>query len=170
MMNVAERKQANAPTEAQRWLASFELPPCRQATCTQQRGCSTPTVSGATCWPSPGRPDDESEAAAIAATLRETLDARTAAAKPAYSGETERRRAGSPSAGTEAIEALFEFETAFGRGAGVVRLTPRLRGLRAWTIVTTLEELRGRRRRLQSQREPGDGDARFRRARTGPTG
>ncbi|MGA7210212.1 MAG: hypothetical protein WBX78_15180, partial [Pseudolabrys sp.] len=24
MMNVAERKQTNAPTEAQRWLASFE--------------------------------------------------------------------------------------------------------------------------------------------------
>jgi hypothetical protein len=35
-------------------------------------------------------------------------------------------------AGTEAIEALFAFETAFGLGAGVVRLTPDSSGLRAW--------------------------------------
>ena len=47
-------------------------------------------------------------------------------------------------AGTEAIEALFEFETAFGPGAGVVRLVPDASSrLRAWTIVTTLEELKG---------------------------
>jgi hypothetical protein len=33
---------------------------------------------------------------------------------------------------------MFAFETPFGRGAGVLRLTPDSSGLRAWTIVTTL--------------------------------
>jgi cation diffusion facilitator CzcD-associated flavoprotein CzcO len=49
-------------------------------------------------------------------------------------------------AGTKAIEAIFEFETAFGTANGVVRLVPDPESttrLRAWTLVTTLEQLRG---------------------------
>ena len=48
-------------------------------------------------------------------------------------------------AGTNAIEAIFRFETAVGRGDGVLRLTPDARDgtMKAWTLLTTLEELKG---------------------------
>ena len=49
-------------------------------------------------------------------------------------------------AGTQAIEAILEFDTVFGRGNGVVRLVPDPEvpaRLRAWTLVTTLQELTG---------------------------
>jgi Pyridine nucleotide-disulphide oxidoreductase len=49
-------------------------------------------------------------------------------------------------AGTEAIEAIFTFETAVGRGSGVLRLIPDVidgNTLKAWTLLTTLDELKG---------------------------
>jgi hypothetical protein len=47
-------------------------------------------------------------------------------------------------AGTNAIEAIFKFETAVGRGNGVLRLTPDASGtMKAWTLLTALEELKG---------------------------
>ena len=46
-------------------------------------------------------------------------------------------------AGTACIEAVFEFETASGRANGVVRLVEEGGAWRAWTLVTTLEELHG---------------------------
>ena len=49
-------------------------------------------------------------------------------------------------AGTSAIEAFFVFETAEGRGSGVLRLTPESGEegrTRAWTLLTALEELKG---------------------------
>ncbi len=49
-------------------------------------------------------------------------------------------------AGTNAIEAIFRFETAEGRGSGIVRLIPDAgdgNTLKAWTLLTTLEELKG---------------------------
>src|SRR5205807_10548050 len=47
-------------------------------------------------------------------------------------------------AGTEAIEAIFRFETAEGRGSGVVRLRPdEKNALRAWTLLTALDEIKG---------------------------
>ncbi|MGN1290801.1 MAG: flavin-containing monooxygenase, partial [Bradyrhizobium sp.] len=49
-------------------------------------------------------------------------------------------------AGTNAIEAIFKFETALGRGHGIVRLIPDAADgdrLKAWTLLTALEELRG---------------------------
>ncbi|HEV7878676.1 NAD(P)/FAD-dependent oxidoreductase, partial [Bradyrhizobium sp.] len=49
-------------------------------------------------------------------------------------------------AGTDAIEAMFKFETAMGRGGGIVRLIPDANDdnvLKAWTLLTTLEELKG---------------------------
>src|SRR6478736_5922316 len=45
-------------------------------------------------------------------------------------------------AGTDAIEAIFRFETAVGRGSGVLRLIPDGGdgdALMAWTLLTTLE-------------------------------
>ncbi len=48
-------------------------------------------------------------------------------------------------AGTTAIEAIFGFETADGNGCGVLRLTDDKDGgaLKAWTLLTALDELRG---------------------------
>src|SRR5580692_9161027 len=49
-------------------------------------------------------------------------------------------------AGTSAIEAIFKFETAQGRGSGILRLIPDAGGggtMKAWTLLTALEELKG---------------------------
>jgi hypothetical protein len=49
-------------------------------------------------------------------------------------------------AGTIVIETMFKFETADGRGNGILRLTPDAANgnrLKAWTLLTTLEELKG---------------------------
>ncbi|WP_050629438.1 flavin-containing monooxygenase [Bradyrhizobium viridifuturi] len=49
-------------------------------------------------------------------------------------------------AGTSSIEAIFKFETATGRGHGIVRLIPDAADgdrLKAWTLLTALEELKG---------------------------
>jgi len=49
-------------------------------------------------------------------------------------------------AGTHAIEAIFRFETAEGRGTGVLRLTPDANDgntLKAWTLLTALDEIKG---------------------------
>jgi cation diffusion facilitator CzcD-associated flavoprotein CzcO len=49
-------------------------------------------------------------------------------------------------AGTASIEAIFKFETALGRGHGILRLIPDAADNnrpKAWTLLTTLEELKG---------------------------
>src|SRR4030095_12849012 len=49
-------------------------------------------------------------------------------------------------AGTNAIEAIFRCETVEGRGSGVLRLTPDANDgstLRAWTLLTALDEIKG---------------------------
>jgi cation diffusion facilitator CzcD-associated flavoprotein CzcO len=49
-------------------------------------------------------------------------------------------------AGTKAIEAIFKFETAEGRGSGILRLIPDAgdgNRLKAWTLLTALDELKG---------------------------
>jgi thioredoxin reductase len=61
-------------------------------------------------------------------------------------------------AGTNAIEAIFNFETAIGRGNGILRLTPDGadgKRLRAWTLLTTLEELKGFEEQLDKNRPRG---------------
>jgi putative flavoprotein involved in K+ transport len=84
----------------------------------------------------------ESGAAAVEAALAATL-ARTQPTNfhiPAGRSPPRRVRR----AGTDCIEAVFEFETAFGRANGVVRLVEDAEGTwRAWTLLTTLEELHG---------------------------
>jgi thioredoxin reductase len=44
-------------------------------------------------------------------------------------------------AGSETIEAIFRFETAKGRGSGIVRLDPQSN--QAWTLLTALDEIKG---------------------------
>ena len=49
-------------------------------------------------------------------------------------------------AGTQAIEAIFRFETVEGRGNGVLRLTPAANDgdkLKAWTLLTAFDEIKG---------------------------
>jgi cation diffusion facilitator CzcD-associated flavoprotein CzcO len=47
-------------------------------------------------------------------------------------------------AGTQAIEAIFKFETRVGRGSGIIRLIPDADNvLKAWTLLTELGELKG---------------------------
>jgi cation diffusion facilitator CzcD-associated flavoprotein CzcO len=58
-------------------------------------------------------------------------------------------------AGTNTIEAIFTFETAIGRGDGILRLTPENGELRAWTLLTALEELKGFEEQLEKNRPRG---------------
>jgi len=58
-------------------------------------------------------------------------------------------------AGTDAIEAIFGFETAEGRGSGVLRLTPDADDggtSKAWTLLTALDEIKGYEERLGRSR------------------
>jgi cation diffusion facilitator CzcD-associated flavoprotein CzcO len=61
-------------------------------------------------------------------------------------------------AGTNTIEAIFNFETAVGRGTGILRLLPDADDgdrLKAWTLLTTLEELKGFEEQLNRTRPRG---------------
>ena len=160
MMNIADRKQATAAADAQCWLESF-------ITTLQAKDAAAIAdlflADGlwrdvlAFTWTiqtMSGRP-------AIEAMLRETL-ARTQPRNFHYPARRTPPR-WVTRAGTEAIEALFEFETAAGRGAGVVRLVPDPQTpsrLRAWTIVTTLEELKGQEESFKTRAAQADDSTR----------
>ena len=63
--------------------------------------------------------------------------------------------------GKDVIEAIFEFQTALGRGNGVVRLVPDAAGqsgdaARAWVFLTTLEELKGFEEHIGTHRPTGE--------------
>src|SRR5687768_4056016 len=61
-------------------------------------------------------------------------------------------------AGTKALEAIFRFETAEGRGSGVLRLTPDANDgntLRAWTLLTALDEIKGFEEQVGKSRPSG---------------
>jgi len=60
-------------------------------------------------------------------------------------------------AGTAAIEAIFEFETAEGRGSGVVRLVAGAgEQFKAWTLLTALDELKGHEESIGGSRPNGE--------------
>jgi cation diffusion facilitator CzcD-associated flavoprotein CzcO len=61
-------------------------------------------------------------------------------------------------AGTNNIEAIFTFETVLGRGSGIVRLMPDAADgdrLKAWTLLTALDELKGFEEQLGTSRPRG---------------
>lgn len=61
-------------------------------------------------------------------------------------------------AGTNTIEAIFNFETAIGRGSGIIRLIPDSADgnrLKAWTLLTALDELKGFEEQLGTSRPRG---------------
>jgi cation diffusion facilitator CzcD-associated flavoprotein CzcO len=62
-------------------------------------------------------------------------------------------------AGSQAIEAIFKFETAEGRGSGIFRLIPDAddnNKLKAWTLLTALDELKGLEEQLGNARPRGN--------------
>src|SRR5256885_12736471 len=62
-------------------------------------------------------------------------------------------------AGTDCIEAIFKFETRTGRGDGIIRLIGDAddgNRLKAWTLLTALEELKGFEEQLGSARPRGN--------------
>ena len=62
-------------------------------------------------------------------------------------------------AGTDAIEAIFKFETGVGRGSGIIRLIPDAADgnrLKAWTLLTELGELKGFEEQLGVDRPRGN--------------
>ncbi|WP_409191689.1 flavin-containing monooxygenase [Bradyrhizobium sp. RDM4] len=61
-------------------------------------------------------------------------------------------------AGTNNIEAIFQFETALGRGSGILRLVPDAADgdrFKAWTLLTALDELKGFEEQLGTSRPRG---------------
>src|SRR3954454_9833278 len=61
-------------------------------------------------------------------------------------------------AGTDCIEAIFKFETATGRGDGILRLIPDAgdgNKPKAWTLLTALQELKGFEEQLGAARPRG---------------
>lgn len=62
-------------------------------------------------------------------------------------------------AGTEVLEAMFEFDTAVGVAHGVMRLVPDAAGpgqVRAWIVMTSLDSIRGHEERTGIRRPTGD--------------
>lgn len=143
MMNIAERKQANALAQAADWLARFE------AALTSEDA----HAAGALFLPDGMWRDvlaftwhiqTQFGRAEIERTLRETL-ARTRPCNFTVPPERTPPRWVSR-AGTECIEAILEFDTAFGRANATLRLVPdpeKPSRLLAWVLVTNLQELRG---------------------------
>src|SRR4051812_12353916 len=82
-----------------------------------------------------------SGAVAIAERMVPTLARMAPRALSLAAGRTPPRRV--TRAGTEAIEAIFTFETSVGPCNGVVRLVSDAGQQRAWTLMTSLEEIRG---------------------------
>ncbi|MFN4090018.1 MAG: flavin-containing monooxygenase [Alphaproteobacteria bacterium] len=82
-----------------------------------------------------------SGAGAVAARLGAAAPPAASARFALAEGRTPPRRV--TRAGTPCIEAIFAFETSVGPCSGVVRLVPEADGLRAWTLMTALDEIRG---------------------------
>ena len=88
--------------------------------------------------------------AALLAGAQKTVAAHSFALAPGRTPPRVVRRLG-----VEVFEAIFRFETATGRGFGVVRL-PTETPTRAWVLMTSLDELKGHEERIGARRPSGD--------------
>jgi len=96
-------------------------------------------------------------APAIEAALERTLKTVRPSGFRLSAGRTPPRRVSR--AGTDAIEAIFEFKTALGKGSGVLRLIPDPEDnsvLKAWIMLTAFEELTGHEEQLSARKAGGD--------------
>ncbi len=142
-MNIAERKQTAAPVEARAWLERFEA-----ALQAQDTAAAAALFLPDGLWRDilafTWNIQTMNGRAAIATTLGETL-ARTKPTRFHIPANRTPPRWVSR-AGTECIETLFAFDTAAGPCAAVARLVPDPQApgqLRAWTLNTNLQEIRG---------------------------
>jgi putative flavoprotein involved in K+ transport len=140
-MNVISRTRPDAQEIALSWLTSFG-----EALQANDAATAAGLFSAEGHWRDvlafTWRLQTASGGAAIEAALAPTLE-RTKADNFHFAAERSAPRR-VRRAGTDCIEAIFEFETAFGRANGVVRLVEEADGAwRAWTLLTTLEELHG---------------------------
>jgi putative flavoprotein involved in K+ transport len=141
MMNVPERKQANAPGIAADWLARFSA-----ALVAHDASAAAQLFLSDGMW---------RDVLAFTWTIRthygrgeiETLLLETLARTRAGNFVIPPKRTPPrwiARAGADCIEAIVEFDTAFGRGNAVLRLAPDRDGrMLAWTLSTNLQELRG---------------------------
>jgi cation diffusion facilitator CzcD-associated flavoprotein CzcO len=143
-MNIADRKnataQADAQTSAQVWITAFDA-----ALKAEDAKAAAELFLADGLWRDvlafTWNLQTQYGRAEIERTLHDTL-ART---RPA-NFHIPRHRAPPrwiSRAGRECIEVIFEFESAFGPCHGTLRLLPDGDVLRAWTLVTNLQELRG---------------------------
>jgi cation diffusion facilitator CzcD-associated flavoprotein CzcO len=151
-MNIAERKQATAAADAQRWLENFHAAlQAKDAAAAAELflpdGLWRDVLAFTwTIQTMAGR-------AAIKKTLADTL-ARTAA-KDFHIPSSRTPPRWVMRAGREALETLFDFDTAFGPANGVLRLVSDAQGeLRAWTLNTNLHELRGHEEEFKRRAPP----------------
>ncbi|HXD45618.1 MAG TPA: NAD(P)/FAD-dependent oxidoreductase [Pseudolabrys sp.] len=155
-MNVAERTRSNAPAEATAWLERFAA-----ALHAGDADAAAALFISDGLWRDilafTWTIETMSGRAAIAARLKDTA-ARSAATDFHIPAQRTPPR-WVTRAGTSCIETLFAFETALGRCNGVLRLVPDPQApgaLRAWTLITTMEELKGHEEAFR-RRAPDDG-------------
>jgi cation diffusion facilitator CzcD-associated flavoprotein CzcO len=152
MMNIADRKQATAPADAQRWLENFGA-----VLTSQDSAAAAELFLPDGLWRDVLAFTWTIQTMAGRAAIEEMLGKSVARTQPKNFHIPSRR---TPPrwvmrAGTEAIEALFEFETICGPANGVLRLVPDAHGrLRAWTLNTNLHELRGHEEEFRRRTEP----------------
>ena len=130
------------------------LPP---ATSTRAAECSATTATGET-WSRSAGTSSPSRGTAGSVTCSATPLTRSARA-PSGSPATSASRAEADGV----VEAWIAFETAVGRGAGHLRL----RNGKAWTLLTTLDELKGHEEPASERRPKGSSTARTRIGRPG---
>ena len=127
MIEAAQRTHTEQVTD---WLPRFGAALEARRRRRAPRSCSTTTATGATWCRSPGTSPPPRATAAIARHARAHAG-RRAAARLALEGEA--------SEADGVIEGWFRFETGVARGRGHLRL----KDGKAWTLLTTMTELKG---------------------------
>ena len=149
-------KTSDIAISAESWLAEFE-----SALATRDGGALKKLFHPDSHW---------RDALALSWTLQtidgrdailSTLPAQAAKAKPNCFAVDPDRAAPRKvmRAGTDCIEAIFRFETAVGRGDGIIRLIPDAddgNKPKAWTLLTALQELKGFEEQLGTARPRGN--------------
>jgi putative flavoprotein involved in K+ transport len=139
---TAKTSQTEAQTAAEQWLAQFQ-----DALTASDQTRLKPLFHADSYWRDVLALTWRIVTFTGADAITAELAARAKAAKPVGLAIASDRTAPRwvARAGTDAIEVIFRFETQGGRGNGVLRLTPDAAdgGLKAWTLLTALDELKG---------------------------
>ena len=158
MMNLVDeslhtqQREAQARHDDERWLAAFEAALSSRDSAKIanlfHQDCHWRDILAFT-WDLSAAEGRESVAAGLAAA-QETTAARQFHLPPDRKPPRHVRRLG-----RDCIEAIFEFTTAVGRGAGIIRLSDDDGAMKAWLISTTLEELAGFAEQIGDNRPTG---------------